>query len=334
MGKQTNAQVLRFCKNKDWFSKYYSSNYKYSHFTLQDNLIHDYVINFIAYFNTKVAQVYVYRKKHYVIIRIFSYNDSFTNWKSYLLKHRKKINYRNKVGQPVMQDNNIIFGLKKSINAYNWFKVTPNLQEEVLFFKNREKLDYIYCDQFSNNLDSLGYSGKRLLSLNLSYLLKTPVLVKNTNIINKNQRSLLLKLFSYMGYRLRSPLSKHLRVKFICLVYYSFLYKSSLLLCRYLSFIIPRFCKKKRKSRKINPFLKSLKSVISILFGNNFSKHAQVKGIKVVVKGRINGSRRKRIYVIKQGYTSTQSFNNEVSYYQEDCLTIFGTLGIKVWIIY
>jgi len=70
------------------------------------------------------------------------------------------------------------------------------------------------------------------------------------------------------------------------------------------------------------------------MFGNSFSKHAQVKGIKIVVKGRINGSRRKRTYVIKKGYTSTQSFRNEVSYHQEDCLTIFGTLGIKVWIIY
>ena len=25
---------------------------------------------------------------------------------------------------------------------------------------------------------------------------------------------------------------------------------------------------------------------------------------------------------------------NEISYYQEDCLTIFGILGIKVWVIY
>lgn len=334
MGKQTNAQVLRFLKNEDWVSKYYSSNYNYSNFTVQDNLIQDYVINFISYFNTKVAQVYIYREKHQVIVRVFSYNDSFTNWKSYLLKHRKKINYRNTSGNFVAKEGNSLFSLQESKDSYNWFQATSNLRDEVLFFKNKKDLDYIYFHNSCNNLDLLGYSGKRLLALNLSYLLKTNVIIKNTNIINKNQRALLLKLFSYMGYRLRSPLSKYLRIKFMCLVYYSLLYKSSLLLCRYLSFIIPRFCKKKRKSRKINPFLKSLKSVIGIMFGNNFSKHAQVKGIKVVVKGRINGSRRKRTYVIKKGYTSTQSFKNEVSYHQEDCLTIFGTLGIKVWIIY
>jgi small subunit ribosomal protein S3 len=70
------------------------------------------------------------------------------------------------------------------------------------------------------------------------------------------------------------------------------------------------------------------------MLNGSFSKQLCIKGIKIVVKGRINGSRRKRTYVIKKGYTSTQSFNNEISYYQEDCLTIFGILGIKVWIIY
>jgi small subunit ribosomal protein S3 len=70
------------------------------------------------------------------------------------------------------------------------------------------------------------------------------------------------------------------------------------------------------------------------MFTKNFSKHTCVKGVKIICKGRINGSRRKRTYVIKKGQTSTQSLKNEVSYHQEDCLTIFGILGIKVWIIY
>merc|ERR1712187_873558 len=252
---------------------------------VSDILIREYVINFISLFNTKVAQVFIYREKSKVIIRIFSYNDSFTNWNSFILKHKKELDY---------------------ISLNNYLKVNK-------------------C---------IGYSGKRLLSLNLSYLLKTNVIIKNTNIISHNQRIVLLRIFNYMGLRLKSPLSKYLRTKFICLVYYSLLYKSALLLCRYLRFIVPRFCKKKRKSRKINPFLKSLKSVIGLMFTGNFIKHACVKGVKILFKGRINGSRRKRTHIIKCGQTSTQSFKNQISYYQEDCLTIFGILGIKVWIIY
>ena len=329
MGKQVNPQILRFSQNEDWLSKYYCDNYNYSNLIMQDNIIRDYVINFISLFNTKVAQVYIYREKDRVIIRIFSYNDSFTNWKSFLTKQRKKINYRNNSLVQLSKNNKSSLNTKY-LKSYDWlYSFQDDLDNEVFYKKNNYKLDYIG----KNNL-FIGYSGKRLLSLNLSYLLKTTVIVKNTNIISSSQRVLLLKLFTHMGFRLRSPLSKYLRIKFICLVYYSLLYKSSLLLCRYLRFILPRFCKKKRKSRKINPFLKSLKSVIRLMFTDSFFNQVCVKGVKILLKGRINGSRRKRTYVIKKGYTSTQSFNNEISYYQEDCLTIFGILGIKVWIIY
>jgi hypothetical protein len=137
-----------------------------------------------------------------------------------------------------------------------------------------------------------------------------------------------------MGLRLRSPLSKYLRIKFLCLVYYAFLYKSSLLLSVYLASIIPRFCKKKRQHRKINSFLKSLKSAVHLMFSIHFKKKVNVKGIKITLKGRINGSRRKRLHTITKGSTSTQSFSNEISYNAVDFPTIFGMLGIKVWFIY
>jgi len=329
MGKQTNAQVLRFFKNKDWLSKYYSSSFNYTNLILQDYLIREYVLNFTLSFNIKVAQIYIYREESRIIIRVFSYNDSFTNWKSFLSKHQKKIIQRNKsVTYLSKKHKNILNPI--NLEVYDWFENYSKLTEEIFFFKNRRELDYISV--LSNNYIPMGYSVKRLLSLNLSYLLKTNVILKNTNIISKRKRFILFKMFSSLGLRLKSPLSKYLRIKFICLVYYSLLYKSSLLLCRYLSFLVPRFCKKKRKSRKINLFLKSLKSLVHILFVNNFALN--IKGLKIIFKGRINGSRRKRTYIIKKGSTSTQSLSNQVSYYQEDCLTIFGVLGIKVWIIF
>ena len=283
----------------------------------QDDIIFTHVIEFMSFFNTKVAQVSIYRDNNQVIVRIFSYNDSFTNWKSFLTKHKKKLYYRDKLfkGKP----------MHGSVNGGKTIRWTRELDHNF----NPDALDNLAMKK--NGI--IGYSGKRLLALNLSYLLKTNVIIKNTNIINKNKLALVLKTFSNIGLRLKSPLSRHLRTKFICLVYYSLLYKSSLLLCRYLRFIIPRFCKKKRKNRKINPFLKSLKSTISLMFNKPFSKQIELKGVKVQVKGRINGSRRKRKYVIKKGQTSLQFSRNEISYYQEDFLTIFGFFGVKVWII-
>lgn len=331
MGKQTNAQVLRFLHNKNWLSKYYCSPFNYSNLILQDILIRQYIFDFISLFNTKIAQVYIYRQKSHIIIRIFSYNDSFTNWNSFLLKHRKKVQNRNYIDERFYSSR---LNNTKQLKHLVLSNSSENSTSDIVFVRNNNNFNTLSFHNYKGQNKCVGYSGKRLLALNLSCLLKTQVTIRNTNIINGNNRDTLLKIFSSLGLRLRSPLSKHLRTKFICLVYHSFLYRSSILLCRYLRFIIPRFCKKKRKSRKINPFLKSLKSVILLIFYNNFSKNTNIKGIKILFKGRINGSRRKRIYVIRQGQTSTQSLNNEISYHQEDCLTIFGILGIKVWIIY
>jgi len=138
MGKQTNAQVLRFLQNEDWISKYYSSSFNYSNLITQDLLIRDYIINFTSLFNTKVAQVYIYRDKHTIIIRLFSYNDSFTNWKSFLIRHRKKVHLRNKLLNNFSIKSNYGFGSK----FHNYFS-SNNLTNKILFSRDNKNLDYI-----------------------------------------------------------------------------------------------------------------------------------------------------------------------------------------------
>jgi len=84
-------------------------------------------------------------------------------------------------------------------------------------------------------------------------------------------------------------------------------------------------------SQKIFYFFKRL---IKTLFSNGFFEKKEVKGIKVSVKGRLNGARRKGKYILEYGQTSVQTLKDKVSYHQEDSFTLFGVLGIKVWIIY
>jgi ribosomal protein S3 len=76
-----------------------------------------------------------------------------------------------------------------------------------------------------------------------------------------------------------------------------------------------------------------LRKLIKLLFSNGFCDKNKIKGLKIVFKGRINGSRRKMKYIIEYGQTSVQHFKDKVSYHQEHCYTLFGVSGIKVWII-
>merc|ERR1712037_825900 len=141
--------------------------------------IRDYIINFTSMFNTKVAQVYIYRDNHNIIIRLFSYNDSFTNWKSFLTKHRKKM-----LGNSLPKHKNNYAFSKCGSKSFDWFSLNSHLTREVSFPRDNKTLDYICLKKFEKKNSFIGYSGKRLLSLNLSYLLKTNVVIKNTNIIN------------------------------------------------------------------------------------------------------------------------------------------------------
>jgi hypothetical protein len=121
MGKQTNANIVRFYRSKDWLSKYFCSFYNYSNLVTQDNLIRKYIYNFTSMFNTKIVQIYIYREESRIIIRIFSYNDSFTNWKSFIFKHRKKLRNHNRLIQRVSKKYRNILDFE-DFKSYDWFK--------------------------------------------------------------------------------------------------------------------------------------------------------------------------------------------------------------------
>lgn len=326
MGKHSNAQGLRLLKKKNWSSKFYSDSFNYSTILGQDFIIRDYVINFLNKLKIYVCDLEIKRSGSGVIINIRSYNDYSTFAESFISRYVQKIKMKRSLAKDVYPDTSrlgkLYFSKKKRLKN----KLLPSK----VFYSNKGSslLTFLDCLNFNNKT---GFSMRRLLTLNLSYFLKTNVVVRNVNIMNKS--AALLDLFWSLTYKLRSPLPKHLSLKLIYLVYHSLQHKSALLLCRYLAVLLPRFCKKKRKNRKINPFLHYLKKLIKTLFSNGFCDKKNIKGLKIVLKGRLNGSRRKTKYVIEYGRTTVQSLKDQVSYHQEHCYTLFGVSGIKVWII-
>merc|ERR1711976_934607 len=135
------------------------------------------------------------------------------------------------------------------------FDKNSKLPKEVIFASPQEK-ELQVSQEF--NYKKPRYSLKRVIALNLAYLLKTNVIVNNSNVIKKS-----------------SALLNHLSLKFISLVYHSILHRSAFLLCRQLAILIPRFCKKQRKSRRMIPFFHFLKNLIKTLFSNGFFERSE-----------------------------------------------------------
>lgn len=85
---------------------------------------------------------------------------------------------------------------------------------------------------------------------------------------------------------------------------------------------------KKIKRQKF--FFSFLKQTLSVLIDSNFSK---VKGIKIIVKGRLNGVPRAKHKIISVGDVPVQSINEELDYSQTTVHNSSGSYGIKAWIV-
>ena len=85
---------------------------------------------------------------------------------------------------------------------------------------------------------------------------------------------------------------------------------------------------KKIKRQKL--FFSFLKQALAILIDSNFSK---VKGIKIIVKGRLNGVPRARHKIISVGDVPVQSINEELDYSQTTVHNSSGSYGIKAWVV-
>lgn len=72
-----------------------------------------------------------------------------------------------------------------------------------------------------------------------------------------------------------------------------------------------------------------MKQALTILIESSVST---VKGIKILVKGRLNGVPRANHKMIIIGHVPIQSLSNSLDYAQTSIHNASGSYGIKVWI--
>jgi len=84
-----------------------------------------------------------------------------------------------------------------------------------------------------------------------------------------------------------------------------------------------------RKSQ--NRFLVFIKSLLNHILTHNL---INIKGLRVSIKGRINGAPRSKVWVASEGKMSLQCIDTKIDYYYLPSQTVYGTFGVKVWINY
>lgn len=75
------------------------------------------------------------------------------------------------------------------------------------------------------------------------------------------------------------------------------------------------------------PYRRAIKQALEKIMANK-----EVKGAKVVVKGRLNGAEIARKEWLKDGQVPLQTLRSDIDYAEATAYTTYGTIGVKVWI--
>jgi len=82
-----------------------------------------------------------------------------------------------------------------------------------------------------------------------------------------------------------------------------------------------------QKIEKRTPFRKTIKQAIEKVMGNK-----SVKGIKILVSGRLDGAQIARSEWLEKGRLPRQTIRADIDYALGEARCTYGTVGIKVWI--
>ena len=86
-----------------------------------------------------------------------------------------------------------------------------------------------------------------------------------------------------------------------------------------------------KKTKRHNPFFNSLEKSLNLILKQ---KNSKIKGIKILVKGRLSNAARSKNRYIKIGMTPLLTKSRLFDYSETIAYTSNGTIGIKIWISY
>jgi ribosomal protein S3 len=334
MGQKINPNIFRLGINKKWKTEFFEKKrYELPLYTFKDLEIKNYVQRFLE----KQGIILHDYKQYYSNSTLHLYISYFV-LPEFIIGKKSKVNRLNLV--------NKVSGDVKLVMNNELLESTAKIQNsQTNLFRTQTAIDYyairkylrLHSDSFKlpvqsiptkyvkNSSRYLKIEGVltnlfKVLSLftknRFNIIINFCCLNKNLSFLKKIQTKNLVLLQKFRG-------TPFLTEGIELLFYTLYVGNSANLLAKFISMQI-----KKVKRHKF--FLSFLKQALTILMKFNFSK---VKGIKIMVKGRLNGVPRAKHKTISIGDVPVQSINEIVDYAQTSIHNSNGSYGVKVWII-
>ena len=195
--------------------------------------------------------------------------------------------------------------------------------KEIVEINNR---DYILSNSFFNIRLKLSILNKIRYSLFFSFLKLN--FFSKYRFINVSFRSLNSRFVKFYRFK-KKKLSKFSYLfnfsKIISIFFFSNLFLNSYFILNFISNLFSCWYK--------NHYIifKKLVNILLILLNLNI---LNVKGFFLEISGKVNGSRRKKKIRFNYGKFPFSKFKSKMSYSFISKLTVFGSIGMKLWLIF
>nr|YP_010134121.1 ribosomal protein S3 [Tryblionella apiculata]QWM93611.1 ribosomal protein S3 [Tryblionella apiculata] len=333
MGQKTNPNIFRLGINKTWKTEFFEKKrHELSLYTFKDLEIKSYIERFLE---THKILIHDYKQHYdnstlYIYISYFVLPDFILNKKLnnniVLLnqsKEKKIVSLNN-----VKNQNTIACLSKNNLQYFDKFKLSSNSVNNPYKIKSyiKENKTFLQSNNITSNeilnlkIEGLLNNMFKVLSLfnknNCNIVINFCCLNKNLTFLKNIQKKNFMLLQKFRG----TPFLKEGRSLMFHVVYNR---NSANMLAKFIAMQI-----KKVKRHKF--FLSFLKQTLTVLLNSNLSK---VRGVKIIVKGRLNGVPRAKHKIISVGDVPVQSLNVKMDYSQTTAHNSNGSYGIKVWIV-
>ena len=326
MGQKTNPNIFRLGVNKKWKTEFFEKKTKeFAQLTFLDLEIQSYIERFLnlyglilhdykIHYSNSTVNIYI----SYALTANFKFNNTKQNKKIKLINKQKGLYFNTQ--QKLKKKNTFFLKIQKYLEQKNTHSSFNNLKKT--------------SNNTINNIDELKVYDQSNLKLEhkITHLIEGLKLFKNNKIIInfkcinkhfnltlKQKKSLKKKIMLLQKFRYTPFFTEGINLLFLSV------YKknTSKLLTNFIAMQL-----KKIKKQKF--FMTFLKKTLTLFLNSNFSK---VKGIRIKIKGRLNGVPRAKHKIINVGDIPVQTINAILSYSESTIHNSSGSYGIKVWVV-